>query len=136
VLHWEDANSTEANPNCTHKVVIDMPEISQTHLGGTMRLGKRRTIFVNKECLARKLRAPHSPSSLALCSVAQDCGVCVCGPFAGKLYDDADSVEERHRHRFEVNPDVVDAIEACGLQFVGHDADGRQGPEEKLLGQY
>ena len=54
VLGWEDANTTEVNPDTTHKVVIDMPEISQTEMGGTMRLGKRKTVFVKPDCLTSK----------------------------------------------------------------------------------
>ena len=39
VLGWKDSNSTEFNDNTPYPVVIYMPEISKTHLGGTMRLG-------------------------------------------------------------------------------------------------
>ncbi len=45
VLGLEGANSTEFNPATPHAVVVDMPEISKTHMGGTMRLGKRRTVI-------------------------------------------------------------------------------------------
>lgn len=31
---------------------------------------------------------------------------------------------ERHRHRYEVNPDVVCDLEAAGLKFVGKNTDG------------
>ncbi len=34
-----------------------------------------------------------------------------------------DYVEERHRHRYEVNVDYVKAMEEKGLRFVGHDTD-------------
>ncbi len=51
VLGWADANSTEVNPQTPHPVVLEMPEVSLTQLGGTMRLGKRRTIFVKKDCV-------------------------------------------------------------------------------------
>ena len=43
-----------------------------------------------------------------------------------KMYFDAEHIEERHRHRFEVNPDLVEQFEARGLQFVGHDVDGKR----------
>ena len=45
VLHWADAHSTEMNPETAHPVVVDMPEHTQGDLGGTMRLGKRQTMF-------------------------------------------------------------------------------------------
>lgn len=39
------ANSTEIDPNTSDPVVIDMPEHTQGNMGGTMRLGKRKTFF-------------------------------------------------------------------------------------------
>ncbi|XP_016402479.1 CTP synthase 1-like [Sinocyclocheilus rhinocerous] len=73
MLDWKDANSTEFDPETKHPVVIDMPEHNPGQMGGTMRLGKRRTIFKTKNSILRK------------------------------LYGDVDYVEERHRHRFEVH---------------------------------
>jgi len=37
------------------------------------------------------------------------------------LYNDANSVYERHRHRYEVNPKLVQKIESNGLLFTGKD---------------
>ena len=93
VLNWKDANSTEMNPQTTHPVVIDMPEHNTGELGGTMRLGKRKTIFQPGES---KLR---------------------------QLYGNSDCIEERHRHRYEVNPAYIDEFERAGLKFVGRDSD-------------
>lgn len=42
VLHMEDANSTEMNPNTTHPVIDLMPDQNGVVLGGTLRLGKFR----------------------------------------------------------------------------------------------
>ncbi|ELZ54706.1 MULTISPECIES: CTP synthase [Halorubrum] len=42
---------------------------------------------------------------------------------AARVYD-ADSCTERHRHRYEVNPEYIDALEADGLVFSGR-ADNR-----------
>jgi CTP synthase len=39
VLGWKGANSEEFNDKAEPKVVVYMPEISKTHMGGTMRLG-------------------------------------------------------------------------------------------------
>lgn len=36
-----------------------------------------------------------------------------------ELYGHQDSVEERHRHRYEVNPQYINDMEASGLIFVG-----------------
>ena len=92
-LGWEGANSTESDPDTKYPVVIDMPEHNPGQMGGTMRLGKRRTVFKSKDSVVRQ------------------------------LYGDAEYVEERHRHRYEVNPDKIEALEKEGLKFVGHDLD-------------
>ncbi|CAN9513809.1 unnamed protein product [Ophioblennius macclurei] len=96
VLGWEDANSTEFNPESKHPVVIDMPEHNPGQLGGTMRLGRRRTIFTRKDSVLRK------------------------------LYGDVEHVDERHRHRFEVNPELKHHFEKEGLHFVGQDVEGER----------
>lgn len=45
VVKLEGANSTEIDQNTAHPLVIDMPEHHPGDLGGTMRLGKRTTVF-------------------------------------------------------------------------------------------
>ncbi|XP_060253585.1 CTP synthase 1 isoform X2 [Ovis aries] len=90
------ANSTEFDPNTNHPVVIDMPEHNPGQMGGTMRLGKRRTLFQTKNSVMRK------------------------------LYGDPDYLEERHRHRFEVNPVLKKCLEEQGLKFVGQDVEGER----------
>ncbi|MDA0648403.1 MAG: CTP synthase (glutamine hydrolyzing) [archaeon] len=96
VLGLKGANSTEFDESVEHAAVIFMPEISKTHLGGTMRLGSRPTVWQVDEC---KIRT---------------------------LYGEGDSVDERHRHRYEVNPDLIEQIEAAGLKFVGKDETGQR----------
>ena len=51
--------------------------------------------------------------------VALDTGI------ARELYG-RDSIQERHRHRFEVNPDYIEQFKAAGLRFTGRDASGRR----------
>jgi CTP synthase len=36
------------------------------------------------------------------------------------LYGREDSVDERHRHRYEVNPTFIPRLEEAGLKFVGY----------------
>jgi CTP synthase len=98
VLKWEDANSEEfdTNKKSTHHVVVFMPEIDRTHMGGNMRLGLRRSIVKNKES------------------------------WATKLYGGATEINERHRHRYEVNPELVPQLEAAGLMFVAQDETGKR----------
>lgn len=45
------------------------------------------------------------------------------GSISRRLYG-IDKVMERHRHRYEVNPDVVKDLEEAGLNFVGKNTDG------------
>ena len=45
------------------------------------------------------------------------------GSIIQKLYD-ADKVSERHRHRYEVNPEYVEKLERCGIVFSGRSPDG------------
>ena len=32
-------------------------------------------------------------------------------------------MEERHRHRYEINPKYVEQLETAGMKFVGHSTD-------------
>lgn len=75
--------------------VIDMPEHNPGQMGGTMRLGKRRTLFKSSSSILRK-----EPPQNQLATAPPPVSPTLC--FAGKLYGDAEYVEERHRHRFEV----------------------------------
>ncbi|KAJ9709414.1 hypothetical protein PVL29_001071 [Vitis rotundifolia] len=69
---------------------------STTHMGGTMRLGSRRTYFQVMDCKS------------------------------AKLYGNRGFIDERHRHRYEVNPNMVMHLENSGLSFTGKDASGQR----------
>ena len=43
-----------------------------------------------------------------------------------KLYGSKDEVWERHRHRYEVNPEKVPELEKAGMKFVGRDEKGER----------
>mgnify|MGYP001159581870 FL=1 len=96
VLGLENANSTEFDENTPNPAVVFMPEISKTHMGGTMRLGTKPTPFLVDDCKIRR------------------------------LYGGAEHVDERHRHRYEVNPELIEVIEAAGLVYVGKDETGQR----------
>merc|ERR1711971_132363 len=81
-----------------------MPEHHGGDMGGTMRLGKRKTVFKTADSILRQ------------------------------LYGNADTVEERHRHRYEVNPKYVPEFEAAGLKFVGQDVAGERMEMVELAG--
>jgi CTP synthase len=67
-------------------VVINMPDIDQNNLGGTMRLGSKPSYPINVE--SSKLF---------------------------KLYDSKNIIHERHRHRYEINPKYIKQFENAGL---------------------
>jgi len=46
------------------------------------------------------------------------------GSLIRKLYDDQNKVYERHRHRYEVNPQYIETLEKKGLVFSGRSPDG------------
>jgi len=94
VLGLTDADSTEFNAATAHPAVVFMPEISTQHMGGTMRLGARRTVLQTMNCIT------------------------------AKLYQKEHYIDERHRHRYEVNPELVGRLEEAGLIFVGKDETG------------
>ena len=96
VLGLDGANSAEFDESAPVQAVVFMPEISKTHMGGTMRLGTKPTPFLVDDCKVRR------------------------------LYGGAGHVDERHRHRYEVNPDLIERIEAAGLIYVGKDETGER----------
>ena len=68
-------------------------------MGGTMRLGLRPTVFETDSENWSKVR---------------------------KLYGGTGKIWERHRHRYEVNPELVDRFEQSGLSFIGKDEKGER----------
>ncbi|CAI4056150.1 hypothetical protein SUVZ_02G0760 [Saccharomyces uvarum] len=95
VLGRKDSHSAEFYPDIDEKnhVVVFMPEIDKKTMGGSMRLGLRPTYF-QKDTEWSQIK---------------------------KLYSDASEIHERHRHRYEINPNIVDELEDNGLIFVGKD---------------
>ncbi|XVF37336.1 hypothetical protein REPUB_Repub19eG0137100 [Reevesia pubescens] len=96
ILGLHDENNTEFDPKTSNPCVIFMLEGLKTHIGGTMRLGSRRTYFKVPDCKS------------------------------AKLYGDATFVDERYWHKYEVNPDMISELEAAGLSFIGRDESGRR----------
>lgn len=43
-----------------------------------------------------------------------------------KLYGNVDSIDERHRHRYEVKPKYIEEFEKAGLKFVGKSDDNER----------
>ncbi len=103
VLHLEDADSVEFNPECKNPIIYLIDEFIdasgnkqlRTHkspLGGTMRLGE------------------YACDTKA-------------GSLLRKTYGGAKTIHERHRHRYEANPAYRAAFEKEGL-IVSGESDG------------
>jgi CTP synthase len=100
------AHTVEINPKAEHPVIDIMPDqkekMKNKDYGGTMRLG-------NYPCVLKK-------GTIAQQAYASS-GALAKG-------DGAKEVTERHRHRYEVNPDYIARLEAAGLVFSGTSPDG------------
>lgn len=89
VLHLEDANSAEAEPNCKNNIIDLMADQrDQEKIGGTLRLGLY-------------------PAMLKVGTKTREC------------YDNQEVIQERHRHRYEFNNKYREAFEKAGLTFSG-----------------
>lgn len=95
VLNLEDANSTEAEPNCKNNIIDIMADKrDEENIGGTLRLGLY-------------------PATLKE------------GTKTREAYDNQDVIQERHRHRFEFNNKYREAFEKAGMVFSGVSPDNR-----------
>lgn len=91
VLGWKDANTAEINPKSSHVVIDIMPDQK------------------------KKLAEGNYGGSMRLGAYEAHLKA---GSIAHKAYGN-ETILERHRHRYEVNPAFVKEIEAAGLVFSG-----------------
>ena len=96
VLGFKDANTKEVNPNSKH-AVIDVMESQKENLKNNLYGGTNRLG--------------------AYKAVLKD------GSIAKNSYDKQEIIE-RHRHRYEVNPEYITQLENAGLVFSGRSPDG------------
>ena len=98
VCKLPQASSIELDGHTPDPVVIFMPEIDPKTMGGNMRLGIRPTIY-QPDTEWSRLR---------------------------KLYGGAGTINERHRHRYEVNPEYIKQLSDAGMNFIGKDDKGER----------
>ncbi len=98
VLGWKDANTTEINPETSHPVIHLMDE-QQKKMEDRNYGGTMR--LGDYPCVLKR------------------------GSKARELYD-AEIVQERHRHRYEANPQYRKDLESTGVVFSG------MSPDDKL----
>lgn len=97
VLKLSNSSTEEIDPSAEHLVIGVMPE--------------QRSLIANQD-MGGTMR------------LGQYLALLKNGTHARKAYR-SDGVLERHRHRYEVNPDYAGALEDAGLIFSGTSPDGR-----------
>ena len=149
------AASAEFNAEATVPLIVHMPEIEQARKGGTMRLGNRPTILQpgcewskiyqlyrqgqspsmpTANRLSRDVKPPSINGSSNDTSTANSASLKVPSESTGsslKVPSESTGasplvINERHRHRYEVNPAYVEQLEQAGLSFVGRDESGQR----------
>lgn len=96
----ENAHTTEINPNTPHPVVAILPEQEEV---------------VRDKNYGGTMRLGAYPTRIR------------SHTRASKIYDGQEEISERHRHRYEVNPDYIESLESKGLIFSG------TSPDERLM---
>ena len=97
VIGWKDAHTAEINPKSSHVVIDIMPEQKKNLEEGNYGATMRLGAYT---AILKK-------------------GTITANAY-GKL-----EVSERHRHRYEVNPEYIEQIEKAGLVFSGTSPDGK-----------
>ncbi|XP_016399837.1 CTP synthase 1-like [Sinocyclocheilus rhinocerous] len=126
MLDWKDANSTEFDPETKHPVVIDMPEHNPGQMGGTMRLGKRRTIFKTKNSILSKHVLHMEASKLKLVMKISPCKQIWYRVFVLFLGVRAWMKPILFVLCEQVNPELKQHFEEKGFRFVGQDVEGER----------
>ncbi len=96
VLGLEGAHTVEIDPNAAHPVVDVMPD---------------QKALIAEGKYGGTMRLGSYPAHLTKGTIAQE------------AYG-ADVVEERHRHRYEINPEYIERLTQKGLVFSGKSPDG------------
>ncbi|MGH9944684.1 MAG: CTP synthase, partial [Pyrinomonadaceae bacterium] len=95
VCNLSNADSTEFDPETPYPVIFKLRDL------------------VGVEELGGTMRLGSWPCKLA------------SGSLAGRVYGGAAEIGERHRHRYEFNPEFRQTLEAAGLVLSGESPDGR-----------
>ena len=95
VCGLKDADSTEFDPNTVYPVIFKLRDL------------------INVEEMGGTMRLGAYPCRLA------------AGTLAREVYDGQAEISERHRHRYEFNPEFRETLERAGLVFSGISPDGK-----------
>lgn len=97
VIGWKDAHTAEINPTSSHVVIDIMPEQKK---------------LLEEEKYGATMRLGACPAVLKK------------GTLAFEAYGE-ENISERHRHRYEVNPESIAEVEKAGMIFSGTSPDGK-----------
>ena len=107
VAGMDGANTTEIDPDTAYPIIDIMPDqrakLAHKDYGGSMRLGAYPCSLV-KGTIAYQAYAESQSPNYQLSNTT--------------------TISERHRHRYEVNPQFVEQLEKAGLVFSGVMKDG------------
>ncbi|AHX11755.1 CTP synthase [Neorickettsia helminthoeca str. Oregon] len=109
VLGLKDASSVEFSPECKDPVICFMHEWKT--LEGSVEKRERSSQIGGTMRLGKYT-----------CMLME-------GSKARSIYKDAESISERHRHRYEVNPSYLTQLEERGMFFSGYSSMGKDIPE-------
>ena len=117
VIGLRDANSSEFDINTPHPVIDLLPkqrEILMTkRYGASMRLGAYVAALKQGEVMDLYTKTKRMEKDRLRLGALE--------PFrVGKTDLSGPVVIERHRHRYEVNPEYIEKIENAGLKFTGY----------------
>ncbi|EKD23170.1 MAG: hypothetical protein ACD_83C00019G0002 [uncultured bacterium] len=123
-LGLKDAHTTEINPQTKNPIIDIMADqkkkLAKNDYGGTMRLGSY-PCYIFKDSLVYDDYKKYRPAELEKVSNDEK----VTSLFQKKKPNDRFLIKERHRHRFEVNPEYHERLQSKGLILSGLSPDGR-----------
>lgn len=109
-LGIDDAHTTEVNRKTKHPVIDILPEqiekLAQKDYGGSMRLGAYPAVL-SKATIAYDAYSRSKDGRWS----------------ADEKSSETYTIHERHRHRYEVNPDYIEQFEQGGVLFSGTSPD-------------
>ena len=141
VCGMKDAHTTEVNEKTKYRIIDILPTqkelMEKSDYGGTMRLGAYAAILKEdskvlglyketgrlKEDMKRiddLKKDKNQAFRLGILGTRENQRVSGLQKSKGFLRENKNIVLERHRHRYEVNPEFVDKLEKKGLVFSGY----------------
>ena len=137
----KDAHTTEVNEKTKYRIIDILPTqkklMEKSDYGGTMRLGAYAAVLKDdskvlglyketgrlKEDMKRiddLKKDKNQAFRLGILGTRENQRVSGLQKSKGFLRENKNIVLERHRHRYEVNPEFVDKLEKKGLVFSGY----------------